>query len=74
MAPDSGSDARKAVVIGGGFGAIAAALRARAKGYHVSLYERGDALGGRAQVFESRARDSARVAAGTSPEPSAKST
>jgi phytoene desaturase len=44
--------ARQAVVIGGGFGGIAAALRLRAKGYAVTLFERGDALGGRAQVFE----------------------
>ena len=41
-----------AVVIGAGFGGIAAALRLRAKGYAVTLVERGDRLGGRAQVFE----------------------
>ncbi len=41
-----------AVVIGAGFGGIAAALRLRAKGYDVTLLERGDKLGGRAQVFE----------------------
>jgi phytoene desaturase len=41
-----------AVVIGAGFGGIAAALRLRAKGYAVTLLERGDKLGGRAQVFE----------------------
>jgi phytoene desaturase len=41
-----------AVVIGAGFGGIAAALRLRAKGYAVTLIERGDRLGGRAQVFE----------------------
>lgn len=40
------------VVIGGGFGGIAGALRLRAKGYRVTLLERNDALGGRAQVFE----------------------
>ncbi len=41
-----------AVVIGAGFGGIAAALRLSAKGYAVTLLERGDKLGGRAQVFE----------------------
>ena len=41
-----------AVVIGAGFGGLAAALRLRAKGYRVTLLERGPALGGRAQVFE----------------------
>jgi phytoene desaturase len=41
-----------AVVIGAGFGGIAAALRLRAKGYQVTLLERGQKLGGRAQVFE----------------------
>lgn len=42
----------KAVVIGGGFGGLAAALRLRAKGYDVTLLERTQALGGRAQVYE----------------------
>lgn len=46
------SDNPRAVVIGGGFGGIAAALRLRAKGYDVTLLERGARLGGRAQVFE----------------------
>lgn len=41
-----------AVVVGAGFGGIAAALRLRAKGWRVTLLERGDKLGGRAQVFE----------------------
>lgn len=40
------------VVIGGGFGGIAAALRARAKGHKVTLVDRCPRLGGRAQVFE----------------------
>lgn len=44
--------AARAIVIGGGFGGIAAALRLRAKGYRVTLVERGGRLGGRAQVFE----------------------
>jgi len=40
------------VVIGGGFGGIASALRMRAKGYSVTLIDRCDRLGGRAQVFK----------------------
>ncbi len=39
-------------VIGAGFGGIAAALRARAKGYQVTIFERGSQLGGRARVFQ----------------------
>jgi phytoene desaturase len=42
----------KALVIGSGFGGIAAALRLRAKGYDVTVIERCAALGGRGQVFE----------------------
>ncbi len=41
-----------AIVIGSGFGGIAAALRLRAKGYEVSVIDRSPMLGGRAQVFE----------------------
>ena len=40
------------VVIGAGFGGIAAALRARAKGHSVTLVDRCPMAGGRAQVFE----------------------
>jgi phytoene desaturase len=40
------------VVIGGGFGGMAAALRLRAKGNEVTLVDRCSRLGGRAQVFE----------------------
>jgi len=42
----------QAIVIGAGFGGIAAALRLRAKGYEVTLMDRCANLGGRAQVFE----------------------
>ena len=42
----------KSVVIGGGFGGIAIALRLRALGHQVTLIERLGSLGGRAQVFE----------------------
>ncbi len=41
----------RAIVIGGGLGGMAAALRLRAKGYRVTLIERLGMLGGRAQVF-----------------------
>jgi len=43
---------KTAIVIGGGFGGIAAAIRLRAKGYEVELIDRCNRLGGRAQVFE----------------------
>ena len=46
------ASATRSVVIGGGFGGLAAALRCRAMGHHVTLVERLDQLGGRAQVFE----------------------
>ncbi len=39
-------------VLGGGFGGMAAALRARALGHSVTLIDRQSKLGGRAQVFE----------------------
>jgi phytoene desaturase len=42
----------KAIVVGAGFGGIAAALRLRAKGYEVLLIDRCTGLGGRAQIFE----------------------
>ena len=42
----------KALVLGAGFGGIAAALRLRAKGYSVTVVDRCVAIGGRAQVFE----------------------
>ena len=41
-----------ALVVGAGFGGIAAALRLRARGYAVTLVDRAPRLGGRAQVFE----------------------
>ena len=43
---------KAAVVIGAGFAGIATALRLRALGYQVTLLERLNSLGGRAQVFE----------------------
>jgi len=40
------------IVIGSGFGGIAAALRLRAKGHNVTLIEKHPDLGGRARVFK----------------------
>lgn len=42
----------QALVVGAGFGGIAAALRLRAKGYEVTVIDRCSQIGGRAQVFE----------------------
>lgn len=42
----------KCVVIGSGFGGIAAAIRMQAKGYDVTMVERRDKAGGRGYVFE----------------------
>ncbi|MFT3788904.1 MAG: phytoene desaturase family protein [Tepidisphaeraceae bacterium] len=41
----------KAIVIGAGFGGMAAALRLRAKGYAVTLIDKQDQLGGRAYQY-----------------------
>ena len=46
------ADQSDVLVIGAGFGGIAAALRMRARGHSVTLVDRLDAIGGRAQVFE----------------------
>ena len=43
---------KKVVVIGSGFGGLAAALRLRAKNYNVTLLEKHSDLGGRARVFK----------------------
>ena len=44
--------AGKAVVIGSGFGGLAAAVRLGARGYRVTVMEKLDKAGGRAYVFE----------------------
>ncbi|MEM0966427.1 MAG: phytoene desaturase [Verrucomicrobiota bacterium] len=44
--------AGKAVVVGSGFGGLAAAIRTQAKGYEVTLLEMRDKPGGRAYVYE----------------------
>ena len=41
----------KTIIIGSGFGGIAAALRMKAKGHDVTLIEKHNDLGGRARVF-----------------------
>ena len=43
---------KSAIVIGSGFGGISSALRLRALGYDVSIYEKLNQLGGRARVFK----------------------
>ena len=42
----------KSIVIGSGFGGIAAALRLKAKGHDFTLIEKHKDLGGRARVFK----------------------
>ena len=44
--------AKKIIVIGSGFGGLAASLRLKAKGYEVTLIEKHPDLGGRARVFK----------------------
>jgi phytoene desaturase len=46
------SNSKKVIIIGSGFGGIAAALRLRAKKYKVTLIEKHRDLGGRARVFK----------------------
>jgi len=43
---------KKIIVIGSGFGGLAASLRLKAKGYGVTLVEKHPDLGGRARVFK----------------------
>ena len=52
VGPSSHENNQHAIVIGAGFSGIATALRLRALGYQVTLMERLDSLGGRAQVFK----------------------
>ena len=42
------------IVIGSGFGGIAAAIRLKAKGNNVTLIEKHPDLGGRARVFKKK--------------------
>ena len=48
----SGSTAPKAIVIGSGFGGLAAAIRLSCRGYAVEVFEKLDAPGGRAYVWK----------------------
>ncbi len=50
--PSDGASDRTAVVIGSGFGGLAAAIRMRAKGYRTTILEMRDKPGGRAYVYE----------------------
>jgi len=43
---------KRIIVIGSGFGGLAAAARLAAKGHNVELFEKRDKLGGRAYVYE----------------------
>ena len=49
-----GAGKGKAVVVGSGFGGLAAAIRLRAKGYDTTILEMRDKPGGRAYVYEDR--------------------
>ena len=50
--PIPAGDGRTAIVIGSGFGGMAAAIRLRAKGYATTILEMRDKPGGRAYVYE----------------------
>ncbi|MGD1982424.1 MAG: phytoene desaturase [Chromatiaceae bacterium] len=51
--PPTGPDSKAhAIVIGSGFGGLAAAIRLGARGYRVTVLEKLDAPGGRATVFQ----------------------
>ena len=54
MSTKSSRHASKAVVVGSGFGGLAAAVRLRAMGYSTTLLEARDQLGGRASVIETQ--------------------
>ena len=43
---------KKALVVGSGFGGIASALRLRKLGFHVTVLEKLNQIGGRARVFK----------------------
>ena len=50
----SPSLSRRAIVVGSGFGGLAAAIRLRARGYETTVLEMRDKPGGRAYVFEDK--------------------
>lgn len=43
---------KRIIVIGSGFGGLAAAIRLAAQGHEVEIFEKRDKPGGRAYVFE----------------------
>jgi phytoene desaturase len=43
---------KRVIVIGSGFGGLAAAIRLQTRGFHVDLFEARDKLGGRAYLYE----------------------
>ena len=45
------NEIKSAIVIGSGFGGLAAALRLKSIGYEVTLLEKLNQVGGRARVF-----------------------
>lgn len=49
---DPGRDSRRVVVVGGGVGGLAAAIRLRARGHQVTLFERRDVVGGKLATHE----------------------
>ncbi|MBI5608693.1 MAG: phytoene desaturase [Deltaproteobacteria bacterium] len=52
MQNTSSTKQRHAVVVGAGFGGLAAAVRLRAKGFHVTILEANEQPGGRAAVWQ----------------------
>ncbi|MBI1186132.1 MAG: phytoene desaturase [Alphaproteobacteria bacterium] len=52
QAPDPPDARGRAVILGAGFGGLAAAVRLQARGYRVTVLERQAGLGGRAMVHE----------------------
>src|SRR3954470_19073390 len=54
VAASSAMDAKQVVVIGSGFGGLAAAIRLQARGFSVKLLEKRDQPGGRAYVYRDK--------------------
>ncbi len=50
--PDARRTNKRVIVIGSGFGGLAAAVRLRTRGFEVDLFESRDKLGGRAYLYE----------------------
>ncbi len=54
MTVEDSNEGKQVVVIGGGIGGLAAAIRMQAKGHSVTLLEKRHQLGGRAGVFQEK--------------------